>query len=837
MQDHEKRAARRATACPIESSGPEWLEAPSRPTAPCTTPEEIPDKYYIPEQGAPAVDLYNYPDPILVGNDEVTKTCRDLGEALWGESVTIPANDYTEPLPWSSLGSLEPHQIRFLREYGSVNILPALETSEGPADLASSLGLSSEQSTRFLAAYLDLKQALNTYADLQARSRLNCVYRSRHMWVYCPHNPQVIEDQCLGLINLKYTAPPVSVPEGYRTSALSQEEADTEARIAGEQLLDCRFVNKDDLTVDCCITLPPDKGGLKFSVIKLSGVSAVQFAAGELSGSSVEEVADRLSYERNVTLQCKCSATDTTPGSVGSSIGDDCSEIIIIRGDDEYCNDETSCSCPPDAEPWTITIPECFTTDFTQAEANAIALTTCQDTIICTWCNDEQVGECEEITITPGIMPKGVVCSEESKADANERAKEEADNASVCGTPCDDGCFCGTFEEALERWAGTSDLDSLSPERLAQLADRIVPCGVTPLPWSCTETAILDRINVARGQGSVSAKEAAEAMTAACLAKSRAASATQSPFCGPDGRTCWEQEEQDFSCPEGYGCMTAEEAASTMEAPQTGGDGPCGFVIESGHEVPQYCFRDMAEDDPPGTCPDGSGCMTLEEASEEFEEPKATSDTPCGATDDELMFCYGEGKEGGGGGGGGDVCPSECQCMTEQEKFVICPDGYEICSFVECLPDPKEVKEGTKAIRFCYKCNSNDSGSKTAIVKDPTSITGYRAWYAEESSDVRFNSVIKVYALEGVTLIPVDVRFQAGCAEGTIVVRSAVGSDWWVGASITDDGNFIRLVSQIDQQVVISLSGLRVGFEMISFAEKTEDEYRRNKEFYDQARL
>lgn len=849
MDKRAKREARRKIYCTVGIVGGGWVDSPSRTSSPCDSVEVLPDKYYIPESGETVADIYQYPVPILAANQEVTKKCPQIGDGQTGDPVTISASAYVTPVPWSEAGRLESWQIRHLRNLPTVEASAFMNSNAG--NMASVMGyfqFTEDQAESFSSAFLEAVSDLNDFAERQADTKLVCVFRSIPMVIRCPGSTITLEDNCIGQAEFELVGDDVVLPEGFRESLISQEDADTRARLAGNASLRCLYQNKFDIELDCCLDIPPSEaGGAYYSLVKIGEAGTVKYLAGELSGESIDELTQIIQVNRRVDIGCRCSVTDPTQLYSGPIVSEDCVDIGgWITSEDEFCSDRVECSCPPDAVPNKLVLPECYVKDFSKKEATDMAKVECADTLVCQWCNDEQTGECEPggILIDAFVVKAGEVCSFDSKDDANQQAKELADSQTVCGEKCDSDCFCGTFEEATQKWAGGQLID-LAAVRQEEIRDKVTPCGIKPLPWPCTEVAIETRIRSVRGTESVSSREAVLAMREACLAKKKEIASATDYWCDVGGKTCWSIPSSDFSCPEGYECVSDEEAKSSMKQPERGGNGPCGVTKsgESGWST-QYCYKDLADEggggDGDGDCEAGTQCLTEAEAKVQMKDPQQVGG-PCGEgmADGEKVdkYCYKDGASDGQCGGG-------CECMHDSIATERFPDGFEMCGMVECTQSEANQEQSNTPYGYCYKAkegtssdrsksssSSDSSGSKTAIVPSSLSSKGYRAWYTEESNQLWFNSLIRVLVIgdeEASTYYDIDPRFLEGCEPDSILVRALVGEELCHVAGKVVENTILSLRSEKTQYVTVTLSGIRNGYLGVEYDERDSEEYEAN---------
>ena len=113
--------------------------------------------------------------------------------------------------------------------------------------------------------------------------------------------------------------------------------------------------------------------------------------------------------------------------------------------------------------------------------------------------------------------------------------------------------------------------------------------------------------------------------------------------------------------------------------------------------------------------------------------------------------------------------------------------------------------------------------------------TGYTALFIHEMPEVRFDDVLTATVADDETLISIDPRFLEVCEPGSVQVCGCVPDlPIPVGAAVENDAVRVRLGARGDDEsvnLVIRLTGIRMGFGSQRFPNRTEEQFLANEEF------
>lgn len=225
----------------------------------------IPEELRRPEGSIQEEPAQKTPKPIAIYNDTVEVHC--TAEGSYGEVVTISAGQFTAFIVLDSVPGISESALDYIAsnnyEEDISAIIATLLSDEGTYTQESfriyleRLGLSYTQAEEFTQLALDTKHTLNESARVYAESLLECYWLNNSISLNCPSgavnakNGQTSESYPAAVA----TATGANIPSGTIKSYISQEDADTQARILVESLLDCVYLS-DAVTVTC--TSRPD---------------------------------------------------------------------------------------------------------------------------------------------------------------------------------------------------------------------------------------------------------------------------------------------------------------------------------------------------------------------------------------------------------------------------------------------------------------------------------------------------------------------------------------------------------------------------------------------------
>lgn len=225
----------------------------------------IPEELRRPEGSIQEEPAQKTPKPIAIYNDTVEVHC--TAEGSYGEVVTISAGQFTAFIVLDSVPGISESALDYIAsnnyEEDISAIIATLLSNEGTYTQESfriyleRLGLSYTQAEEFTQLALDTKNTLNESARVYAESLLECYWLNNSVSLKCPSeavnakNGQTAESYPVAVA----TEDGATIPSGTIKSYISQEDADTQARILVESLLDCVYLS-DAVTVTC--TSRPD---------------------------------------------------------------------------------------------------------------------------------------------------------------------------------------------------------------------------------------------------------------------------------------------------------------------------------------------------------------------------------------------------------------------------------------------------------------------------------------------------------------------------------------------------------------------------------------------------
>jgi hypothetical protein len=305
--------------------------------------------------------------------------------------------------------------------------------ADGPGNfLTQTPGSSIDIPAAVVASTVGVTEA-NTTAQQVARSLLVCRWISNSIAEPCPPVPPLYQGQ----VYLQ-TGETSQIDAGLIESYVSQADADAQATLIAQSLLNCIYCN-EAIPATCAQT------GLDGeSVDRTTGA-----AAGSICGPSVEAVAASaislasvpappptiLSGCRftNQRVIVRCSSAFVLPPEL------DTTGAIFHYVDETNTDYDQNRSTPYVViEAGSVSILRAPGGSMTpQQDANEQAILLGLSTLDCVFTNDQQTGTCPNnlVTVNQGNIPAGFVVSTVSKADANSQATTMANALSICMDP------------------------------------------------------------------------------------------------------------------------------------------------------------------------------------------------------------------------------------------------------------------------------------------------------------------------------------------------------------------------------------------------------------------
>lgn len=442
MEDNRKREKIRQTGC--EVSVPKFKfttpTASKRRDEDCATTFLVPRKVYVPEEGRPDPGAPFAPlSPLIYGNLPVTITCP---ENTFGADVVAEAGTFTTSVSFYSpqLPRLTDTQERYI-----VSVIDTIRpVLEGPpldtSELRSLLKVSIDYATILSGLINTATDLVNTLALEAATDASVCLYRSQSLIAYCPEGT---------------TGDSISREEGFRTSAVSQEDANLQAQNATEP--ECFFCNEE--TVVNCPPSGSDIVSVSGNIVIPAGTICDTDRAAMLSRLqfAVENALDDCLYCNKLTYTKECpsdavgQSLELEAGTLCFSNPEDVLQSIIdfeeSFPDCDYFNNQVDCKCDKDAVKevsplYEVIIPAGTIPGESVEDATIQAQELCTATLRCRWQNEAQrdaVCGLGEVAIVEGFVPKKFFTSDISQEDADEQAKTLATLLKQCAEGDDGG--------------------------------------------------------------------------------------------------------------------------------------------------------------------------------------------------------------------------------------------------------------------------------------------------------------------------------------------------------------------------------------------------------------
>lgn len=406
----------------------------------CATTVVVPRKVYVPEEGTPApAGAFEPLAPLVYNNTELTVSCP---EGTFGPDVVVESGAFSTSVSFYApqLPRLTDQQERYIvSEIDTIRPILETGTVNSPTDVRTLLKVSTDYATILFGLITDAKQLVQLLA-VEAGDSVACLYRSAPFTAYCP-------DGTVGI--------PIEREEGFRTSAVSQEQANTLATNATSP--ECFFCN-EEVVVGC----PPADSDL----VTVSGLRTIP--AGSICETDKQVMLDRVQIEIDTILSeclycnklgyvkaCPADAVGqtlelpaqtfcfSTPEEVLAAIA----EFENLVPDCDYFNSPVSCQCDDKAVKeisplYDLVIPGGTIPGESVADATEQANELCLASLQCKWRNEAQRdNNCGsgEVAISEGFVPKDYITSDISQEDADEQAKSLAALFTVCAGEDDGG--------------------------------------------------------------------------------------------------------------------------------------------------------------------------------------------------------------------------------------------------------------------------------------------------------------------------------------------------------------------------------------------------------------
>jgi hypothetical protein len=686
MPSQQDRDKRRIVFCQTPNAIKNWQTGREReescgPDRVFQAAEFIPEEgtFFRPQEPTDVRVSVTRPPGIVLYSPEKTVTCPNPQPGFPIVSSNIPYGEYFYNISYEDIPDITDEQLYFIATLDQGTINNTL--SDGNLEIIQTLGLDTEQEQYLAEAVMEGLSTLITTVDLAGIGILLCTYYNENIVVCCPEG-SVIEgseqDNC------------ITIEAGVISSTLSVQDANGSARAAALQSLENRCVVGNDPVIVYC---EPGLYGEPAIVAENTYFARTKEDANALALAHAQS--ELLCLICNEAQVVRCPAGSITPdfvleaGTVCATTPEDLQAIIEdILSNEENClfaNEKTKCSCKELDPTYDATeypgfeaeVPSGLFEGETVEEVNELAKEECISLLVCGWIND-CIAPCPVVDTTQPLDPSGcppkpetpkgcavepgVVFSEESKLDANERAIAIRGECPVV-TSCQEGQQC------------------LSDDYLAS----------TDQPTAGTPCNIVVNTNPCNGEKSESFF-----------------------FCGivkpdGDGGGGGGGGNGDEPCEAGCMCLTKEQAEAlfgkdnlkSCEKLIADPDNPgsqCGVIIGDPDkgipDIPKFCFG--KKEGPPPPPPPATEC----------EAPCVCGDYAYLQTQHpgkEIVACGGESKSCGTPDPNtgeqtsqcweikGDECPSGCMCADYNEmaakygadKVEPCGSGPSFCGPID----------------------------------------------------------------------------------------------------------------------------------------------------------
>jgi hypothetical protein len=707
MPSQQDRDKRRIVFCQTPNAIKNWQTGREREES-CGTGRVFQAAEFIPEEGTffrpqePTEIRVSVTRPpgIVLFSPEQTVTCPNPQPGFPIASANIPYGEYFYNISYEDIPNITTDQLYFIANLDQGTINNTL--SDGNLEIIQTLGLDSSQEQYLTDVVMEGLSTLITTVEQASIGILLCTYYNEEIVVCCPEDSFITEreqDSC------------VTISSGLVSSTISVQDANSLAReVALRSLENLCLVGNDPVSAYC----PAGLTGEPSFIEERTYFAKTKEAANALALAQAEsELVCLICNEPQIV---KCPAGSITPdfvlaaGAVCATTPEDLQAIIEdILSNEENCvfvNNKTSCSCK-DLDPtydsteypgFEAEIPAGLFEGETEEEANELAKEECLSLLVCGWVND-CIAPCPEIDTTQPQDPSGcppnpntpkgcavepgVIFSEESKLDANEKAIELRGECPIV-TSCPAGQTC------------------LSDDYLA----------ATDQPTSGTPCGIVVNTNPCNGQKSETFF-----------------------FCG-----VVKPEDEgngggggggggDSPCADGCMCLTREQAEALfgkdnvksceklIDDPDNPGN-QCGVIVGDPDkgipDIPKFCLGKSDDNNPPPPPPTTEceepcvcGDYAFLQAQNPGKEIAACGgvSTGCGTPDpvtgEQTNQCW-EIK--------GDDCPSGCMCADYYEMVAQYPgQNIETCSSSAAFCGPVNPDTGTQT-KMCYKTPDGSGG-------------------------------------------------------------------------------------------------------------------------------
>lgn len=211
-----------------------------------TTKLKVPDELKEPTGGVEPKPQLKVPRGLHIGNREITLVCPNDGS--FGDPVTVVAYTFTAIAHFSAVPAITSDVL----DYIAKNELEAKIEETWHAgqlkaqDLRQWAGMKVSHGKLLIQYLQQVQDRLDTAAHMQAESMLHCKWCNSQQEAFCPDAAMVHD----GTYNGNKAVYHAVVAAGTYCSELSQDDADEQARIAAESMLNCFYVN-DPFTAKC----------------------------------------------------------------------------------------------------------------------------------------------------------------------------------------------------------------------------------------------------------------------------------------------------------------------------------------------------------------------------------------------------------------------------------------------------------------------------------------------------------------------------------------------------------------------------------------------------------
>ena len=513
-RNNQRNKRREEADCQKPVSLPAKVSPPKKGAKKCDPALEDPaaDQFFEPVSCPPkAAPQLIVPDPLVIGNDEVTVECPLVpskpGDV--GAPVTIAADTFTDFFNFGSIEDINTNQLTAIAGLSSTQRAALADPSTPITTIAAITHLNTAQATFINDQVIALKAEVNDIALTAAEGQISCLFFNDPQSVTCDDagfpadaytNSTVPSGEEANVNN------PSAVSGDVYSSPNSQEEADDIAASVAQASLKCYYGN-DEVTVSCL-----DIGfGEAVPVDTLPALSSD----------------DRLRVG-TVTI-----AADTIFSNAGR---DDATALATTLAESQlvcfYLNTEVNLTCASQGKTGTaapaadvaagqsgnpVVVPAGFVqSTVSTIDANARALILAENLLECYWVNTEQCKECPAVEVTnpddpdgppfyvvaqepgPLCVAAGEVRSYVSQIDANEQAQLLAEVQLLC-------IYCNPEiypKCAPETWSGTVPVP---PEEVDGTWAVSATRGAAPNTICSTNAQ--DVTNLAVSVGNVSAKQ------------------------------------------------------------------------------------------------------------------------------------------------------------------------------------------------------------------------------------------------------------------------------------------------------------------------------------------